>query len=117
MEKRAQLSNSTTANAFISLHYYTFKDQFIRRIDTFYNNVDEIQKLAEAILANSLRNINCWSFTVSIFRIIKILRSYDCLIKRFFLKVNGNIIENTVFCPGFSKQKLFPCIARLKEDR
>ena len=57
VEERVQLSNSTTANAFISLHYNTFKDQSIRGIDTFYNNVDETQKLAETIQSSLVNHV------------------------------------------------------------
>ncbi|MCP3032744.1 N-acetylmuramoyl-L-alanine amidase [Halobacillus sp. A1] len=57
VEERVQLSNSTTADAFISLHYNTFKDQSISGIDTFYNNVDESQQLAVAIQRSLVNHV------------------------------------------------------------
>ncbi|MCA1024286.1 N-acetylmuramoyl-L-alanine amidase [Halobacillus litoralis] len=55
VEERVQLSNSTITSAFISLHYNAFKDQSIRGIETFYNDVEGTHELAEAI-QNSLIN-------------------------------------------------------------
>ncbi|MBY7141993.1 N-acetylmuramoyl-L-alanine amidase [Virgibacillus sp. NKC19-3] len=47
--ERVQMSNSTNADAFISLHYNTFEDQSIRGIHTFYDVGGMSQRLADTI--------------------------------------------------------------------
>ncbi|MFC3039475.1 N-acetylmuramoyl-L-alanine amidase [Virgibacillus xinjiangensis] len=55
VDQRVQLSNSTAADAFISLHYNTFKDQSISGVDIFYNNGS--QELAESVQKSLVRHV------------------------------------------------------------
>lgn len=58
LEERVQISNSTNADAFVSLHYNTFEDQSIRGIHTYYYDGDENQKLAHTIQKSLITHTN-----------------------------------------------------------
>ncbi|UJL46650.1 N-acetylmuramoyl-L-alanine amidase [Virgibacillus sp. NKC19-16] len=58
LEERVQISNSTNADTFISLHYNTFEDQNIRGIHTFYYDVGDNQKLADTIQKSLINHTN-----------------------------------------------------------
>lgn len=58
LEERAQISNSTDTDAFISLHYNASEDQSVRGIYTYYYDGDEDQKLANSIQSSLINHVN-----------------------------------------------------------
>lgn len=56
--QRAVISNSTDADAFISLHYNSSKDQSARGIETFYNEASSLANFVQSSLMNHVNLID-----------------------------------------------------------
>lgn len=57
LEERAQISNATNADAFISLHYNVSEDQNVHGIHTFYYNGNENVKLANTMQKSLINHV------------------------------------------------------------